>query len=171
MSGSANLLPKIMPISFCGVYLAFEVFQDIWNFNKVCWNATLPCPSFPCFFGIPCFFPCEDFLVFLSIFPFFSRDFRGSAGIKNPCFFGGFPRRFPRKQEKEGQGVLSLNGLKLYNFVSRSDPVLDADHSFLFGAYLVLHGCTSFLGPATTQNRVVKFDGEICGGVFGGKCF
>ena len=65
-----------------------------------------PCPSFPCFFfGIPCFFsPCEEFLVFLSVFPLFSRDFRGSVGIKNPCFVGGFPCLFPKKQGKEGQG-------------------------------------------------------------------
>ena len=40
----------------------------------------------------------------MSVFPFFSRDFRGSAGIKNPCFFGGFPGHFPKKQGKEGQG-------------------------------------------------------------------
>ena len=64
-----------------------------------------PCPSFPCFFAIPCLFlPCEEFLVFSSVFPFFSRDFRGSVGIKNPCFFGGFPCLFPKKQGKEGQG-------------------------------------------------------------------
>ena len=36
------------------------------------------------------FFSCEEFLFFLSVFPFFSRDFRGSAGIKNPCFWGWF---------------------------------------------------------------------------------
>ena len=29
----------------------------------------------------------------------------------------------------------------------------------------------AILGPATTQNLVVKFDGEICSGVYGGKCF
>ena len=50
------------------------------------------------------FFPCEEFLAFLSVFPFFCRDFRGSVGIKNPCFFGGFPCLFPKKQGKEGQG-------------------------------------------------------------------
>ena len=50
------------------------------------------------------FFPCEEFLVFSSVFPFFSRDFRGSVGITNPCFFGGFPCLFPKKQGKEGQG-------------------------------------------------------------------
>ena len=44
-------------------------------------------------------FPC-----FLSVSPFFSRDFRGSVAIKNPCFFGGFPCLFQEKQGKEGQG-------------------------------------------------------------------
>ena len=29
----------------------------------------------------------------------------------------------------------------------------------------MLVGVVAFLGPATTQNLVVKFDGEICGGV------
>ena len=29
--------------------------------------------------------PCEDLLVFLSVCPFFSSDFRGSVGMKNPC--------------------------------------------------------------------------------------
>ena len=42
--------------------------------------------------GIPCF---------SSVFPFFSRDSRGSAGIKNPCFFGGFPCLLPKKKNKE----------------------------------------------------------------------
>ena len=51
------------------------------------------------------FFCCEDFLVFLCVFRFFSRDFRGLVGIKNPCFFGGFPCRFPKKKGKEGQGI------------------------------------------------------------------
>ena len=48
VSGGGNLLPKFMPISFSGVYLVFEVFQDAWRSNKenpsVYWNATLPCP-------------------------------------------------------------------------------------------------------------------------------
>ena len=50
------------------------------------------------------FCPYKEFLVFLSVFPFFSRDFRGSVGIRNPCSFGGFPCHFPKKQGKEGQG-------------------------------------------------------------------
>ena len=57
------------------------------------------------FFGIPCFFfPLRGIPCFLSVFPFFSMDFRGSVGIKNPCFFGGFPCLFPKNQGKEGQG-------------------------------------------------------------------
>ena len=64
----------------------------------------LPCPSFPFFFGIPCFFfffRCEELLVFLCDFPFFSRDFRGSVGINNPCFVSGFPCIFPQKQGRK----------------------------------------------------------------------
>ena len=65
-------------------------------------NPVLP---FLVFLEFLVFSPCEEFLVFLSVFPFFSRDFRGSVGIKNPCFFGGFPCLFPKKQGKEGQGI------------------------------------------------------------------
>ena len=43
---------------------------------------------------------------FLSVFPFFSRDFRGSVGIKNPCFFGGFPCLFPKKTRKGRTGYI-----------------------------------------------------------------
>ena len=140
------------------------------------------------------FSPCEEFLVFLSVFPFFSRDFRGSVGIENPCFFGGFPCLFPKKQGKEGQGFLitiiirgvesmvikfhgnvrgevrvnflALFASKLYIFmcgalklsgIVRADVRLNIAIPMLFWSL--------FLGPATTQNLVVKFDGEICGGV------
>ena len=48
---------------------------------------------------------------FLSVFPFLSRDFKGSVGIKNPCFIGGFPWRSPKKQGKEGQGNYASQGL------------------------------------------------------------
>ena len=60
-----------------------------------------PCPSFPCFFWeFLVFSPCVEFLACLSVLPFFSRDFRGSVRIKNPCFFGGFPCLSPKKQGK-----------------------------------------------------------------------
>ena len=47
------------------------------------------------------FFPCEEFLGFLSAFPFFSRDFRGLVGIKNPCFFVVFLAFFPKSKERK----------------------------------------------------------------------
>ena len=50
---------------------------------------------FPFFFGIPCFLPCEEFLV---------QGFRGSIGIKNPCFFRWIFLGFSKIQAKEGQG-------------------------------------------------------------------
>ena len=43
MSGGGTLLPKFMSISFFGVYLVFEVFQDVGRSNKenasAYWNA------------------------------------------------------------------------------------------------------------------------------------
>ena len=66
---------------------------------------TFPVLPFLVFLEFLVFCPCEEFLVFSSVFPFFSRDFRGSVGTKKPCFFGGFPCLFPKKQGKEGQGL------------------------------------------------------------------
>ena len=51
------------------------------------------------------FSPCEEFLVFLSVFPFFSRDFRGSVGIKNPCFFWWFSLPFSKKNKERKDRV------------------------------------------------------------------
>ena len=65
-----------------------------------------PYPDLPflAFFEFLAFFLSEDFLAFFSVFPFFSRDFRGRLRIRNPCFFGGFPCRVPKEQGKEDQG-------------------------------------------------------------------
>ena len=60
-------------------------------------NPVLP---FLVFLEFLVFCPCEEFLVFSSVFPFFSRDFRGSVGIKNPCFFGGFSGLFSKKNKE-----------------------------------------------------------------------
>ena len=62
---------------------------------------TEPNPNllFLAFFGFPCFFPFQGIPCFFVRFPFFSKDFRGSAAIKNPCFFGGFPCRFSKKKK------------------------------------------------------------------------
>ena len=43
----------------------------------------------PCFFRFPCFFCFAIFLAFLCVFPFFSRDFKGSAERKVLAVFGG----------------------------------------------------------------------------------
>ena len=45
---------------------------------------------------------------FLSVFPFFPKDFRGSASVRNPCFFGGFPCRFQKGKEKKIRDVLAI---------------------------------------------------------------
>ena len=49
-------------------------------------NGLSPVLPFLVFLQCLVFSSCEDFLVFLSVFPFFSRDFRGSVGITNPLF-------------------------------------------------------------------------------------
>ena len=67
-------------------------------------NNYLPWPSHPFFFDFLTFlfsdFPCFFLCVFLS----FSKDLRGSAKNRNPCFFQGCPLLFPKKQGLEGQG-------------------------------------------------------------------
>ena len=97
---------SFFPVEFKGGEVAFMMVLAVLTVLALL-ESTLP--SFPVlpflvFLEFLVFSPCEEFLVFLSVFPFFSRDFRGSAGIKNPCFFGGFPCNFPKKQGKEGQG-------------------------------------------------------------------
>ena len=50
--------------------------------------------------------------MFLSVFPFFSSDFRGSARDENPCVFGGFSLPFSKtKQGKEGQRGIPKTGI------------------------------------------------------------
>ena len=59
---------------------------------------------FLAFLGFLAFFLFKEFLAILSVFPFFPKDSRGSASRRNPCFFGGFPCCFPKRQGKEDQG-------------------------------------------------------------------
>ena len=54
------------------------------------------------------FFLFKEFLAILSVFPFFPKDFWGSASRRNPCFFGGFPCCFRKRQGKEDQGGRSF---------------------------------------------------------------
>ena len=67
----------------------------------------VPVLPFLVFFGIPSFFSIffEKFLVFLSVFPSFSRDFRGLVGKKSLFFWWFFLAFFNKKKRgKEGQG-------------------------------------------------------------------
>ena len=68
-------------------------------------HAPYPDLPFLAFFEFLAFFSYKEFLACLSVFPFFPKDFRGSLGKKNPCFFGGFDCFLPKKQGKEDQGI------------------------------------------------------------------
>ena len=46
-------------------------------------------------------FPFQGFPCDFERFPFFSKDCRGSASIRYPRFFGGFPCRFQKGKEKK----------------------------------------------------------------------
>ena len=63
------------------------------------------------------FYSCKEFLVFLSVFPFFPRNFRGSEEERiNPCLFGGFPCHFLKKQGKEDQGRFRDERFRRFRF-------------------------------------------------------
>ena len=61
-----------------------------------------PDPPILAFFDFLAFFRFPISLAFLCVFPFFSKDFRGSAKRKTLAFFGGFPCFF---QESKGWRV------------------------------------------------------------------
>ena len=65
-----------------------------------------PWSSFPCFLDFLAFVPFEEFLVFLSVFAFFSRDFRASEETENPCFCWVF-LAFLKKARKGRLGEFS----------------------------------------------------------------
>ena len=70
---------------------------------------------FLAFLDFLAFFLSKVFLAFWGVFPFFPKDFRGSATIKNPCFFGGFPCRFPKKARKRRSGKVAWEtGMLIY---------------------------------------------------------
>ena len=61
-------------------------------------NPVLP---FLVFLEFLVFSPARNSLFFSSVFPFFSRDFRGSVGIKNPCFLVVFRAFFQKTKERK----------------------------------------------------------------------
>ena len=78
------------------------------------------------------FFPCEEFLVFLSVFPFFSRDFGGAVGIKILVFWVVFLAFFQKSKERKDRGNPCF-------LVSESgEPVV--------GVLLIVMAVGSFLG-------------------------
>ena len=100
-----------------------------------------PWPSNPCFFRFPCFFDFRFPLLFWGVFPFFSKDFRGSAKRKNLAFWGVLPCFFPKKQGLEGQGLWVRQSLP--NFVRLR-------HSSHEGARMLL---LSGIAPANQTNE------------------
>ena len=66
--------------------------------------------SFPFWISLPVSF-FKEFLAILSVFPFFPKDFRGSASTGNPCFFGGFRAVF-QKARKRRSGWGSQGNLR-----------------------------------------------------------
>ena len=65
------------------------------------------------YFRFPCFFRFPISLAFLCVFPFFSKDFRGSAKRKTLAFFGVSLAFFFFKQGLEGQGIFGFRGVGL----------------------------------------------------------
>ena len=63
-------------------------------------------PVFPflAFFEFLVFYSCEEFLAFLSVFPFFSMDFRGSVGIKILVFLVVFLAIFQKRERNDRVG-------------------------------------------------------------------
>ena len=66
---------------------------------------------------LACFFLFSDFLAFWGAFPFFSKDFRGSAKRKTIFLFsGGFPCCFFKKARVGGSGIQKSKGGRVRDF-------------------------------------------------------
>ena len=72
----------------------------------------MPRSSFPCLFGFPCFLDVQGIPCFFErFFPFFLKDFRGSARIKDPWWFS-LPFSKKARKRRSGWGLLSLTHLE-----------------------------------------------------------
>ena len=60
----------------------------------------------------------KEFLPFCAFFPFFPKDFRRLARIKNPCFFGGFLAVFQKRKEKKIRIGTSPKGTFVCNVIA-----------------------------------------------------
>ena len=64
------------------------------------------------------FFLFKEFLAFLRVFPFFSRDCWGSEEMENPCSFGRFPcSRKPKGKEDLGWDGSNGSGFRFLRFL------------------------------------------------------
>ena len=87
-------------------------------------------------------------LVFFWACPPFSKDFRGSVGIKKSLFFGGFPGFFEREKKKEGHVSTLLEAQKCHSRCSLASRfgICVADITFRRGNVSAFHS-TSAQGP------------------------
>ena len=94
---------------FLALYLSIpdlrcSSFQKVWGSRTSSHRlAKLPWPSNPCFFRFLSLFRFAVLLAFLRVFPFFSRDFKGSAAREILASFGASSLSLPKKQGLEGQ--------------------------------------------------------------------
>ena len=86
-----------------GGFLGSGLFFGSFDGQGMLWSENPDLP-FLAFLDFLAFFKTRNFLAFSSVLPFFPRDFRVQHREKNPCFFGWFSLRFPKKQGKEDQG-------------------------------------------------------------------
>ena len=93
-----------------------EIFwRSPWPFRGV----QIPCPSSPFFFlETPWFFLLFSriSLFFLSVFPSFPGDFRGSVGINYPCLFRGFPCLFQKQKKQERKDRVAARAIRANRF-------------------------------------------------------
>ena len=110
------------------------------------------------------------------------RELNPNIFFSNFSFASGISRQNPgisrqKKFDSLGfEGHTELFGPHPFTWKTPTPPEISGLKSLGLGSFFVpdwgggsadfiFMGAGIFLGPATTQNLVVKFDGEICGGV------
>ena len=86
-------------------FFAIRIFQIVCVFRvfvrQTSSDPYLPRSSFPCFFGIPCFFFLWSLFEWFSVL---SQGFWGLPGKKILVFFGSFRCLLPKKEGKKKSG-------------------------------------------------------------------
>ena len=165
MSGGASLLPKFPPISFFRRVSRFlRCFRTSGTPIRKSWGVLECYPVLPLNVdteydraNVPPYNgndpPPAPGSLKRSLFPTLLNEVqnKGTQGVR--ARYGAELPPIISIVRYPGRPVISVpdNGLKLCKFVSRSDLVLDADHSLDFSAYLVLQSCISFC--SVSENR------------------